>query len=127
MVRQQSPDGRKEHSGRLLFDAGILQGGMHSPHTFITVLGVGLALPDPIEPDMDAEIRLACVDLETGRQFNLLQDSAEGATSGVRDSTWQATMMRGALALRQARVGANGRRLGGGQPVRAAHAVPVVS
>ena len=49
VVRQQNPDGRKEHSGRLLFDAGILQGGMHSPHTFITVLGVGLALADPIE------------------------------------------------------------------------------
>ena len=59
VVRQQNPDGRKEHSGRLLFDAGILQGGMHSPHIFITVLGVGLALADPIEPDMDAEIRLA--------------------------------------------------------------------
>ena len=53
---------------------------------------------------MDAEIRLACVDLETGRQFNLLHDSAEGATRGVR--IWQATVMRGAVALRQARVDA---------------------
>ena len=55
---------------------------------------------------MDAEIRLACVDLETGRKFNLLHDSAEGSTRGVRDSIWQATEMRGALALRQARVDA---------------------
>ena len=72
----------------------------------MTVLGVGLAFADPIEPDMDAEIRLACVGLETGRPFNLLQNSAERATRGVRDSTWQTAVMRGALAMRHTRVDA---------------------